>query len=210
MLNRFYLRRVLTLAAITLAALVLAACGGSSSTPGMNHGTTTATTSTAASTAASFSAADVEFAQTMIVHHQQAVQMSTLAETRAADPEVKTLAAAIKAAQQPEITTMTGWLTSWGQPTAQPGGHNMGTMPSMGTMPGMASGAEMTHLGTATGTDFDRMFARLMIAHHNGAIRMADDVLAKGTSPQAKTLAASIKQSQAAEVNQLQKIVDRL
>jgi uncharacterized protein (DUF305 family) len=96
--------------------------------------------------------ADIAFAR-MIPHHQQAVEMATLAETRASDPEIKQLAAKIKTAQAPEITTMTGWLTAWGMPTTQAGGHNMPGMSGTEGMPGMMSEAEMTQLMAATGVD---------------------------------------------------------
>jgi len=200
------LRRVLLLGIVPIAVLALNACADGSNDsgmPGMNHGST----SGSSPSSATFSMADVQFAQMMIGHHQQAVEMSTLAETRAADTEVKTLAAQIKAAQQPEITTMMGWLTGWGQPTAQAGGHNM---PGMGGMPGIMSDDEIRQLTAAKGIDFDRMFARMMIAHHNGAIQMANDVIANGSDAGIKALAQNVVTTQTAEVAHLQKILDRL
>lgn len=198
--------RVVLFAIIPLTAAVLAACGSGdgSGMPGMNHGSMSSPT---AVPGADHAASDVQFAQMMIAHHQQAVEMSTLAATRAHDPEITTLAAQIKAAQQPEIDTMTGWLNGWGQPTAQPSGHDM---PGMGAMPGMVSDTEMQQLQQSTGVDFDRMFARMMIGHHNGAIQMAKDEIASGTNPDAKTLAQQVIATQTAEVAQLQKILDRL
>jgi len=198
-------RRVLIAAVIPFTAFALAACSDSDSggMPGMDQGGMTSSTPMMSG----HGTADVEFAQMMITHHQQAVQMATLAETRAADPEIKQLAAQIKAAQQPEITMMTGWLTAWGQPTAQTGGHNM---PGMGGMPGLMSEQEMGQLEAAKGVDFDRMFARMMIAHHNGAIQMAKSVQTNGENADVKTLAATVISTQTAEVGQLQKILDRL
>ena len=116
-----------TLAAVgTVAALALAlaACGSSdgsesdgSAMPGMNHGPAHhPVLRTAPPPAAPFNDADVTFAQQMIPHHQQAIEMARLADGRAADPEVKNLAAAIEKAQDPEIDTMKGWLKSWGKP----------------------------------------------------------------------------------------------
>jgi uncharacterized protein (DUF305 family) len=199
------LRRALVGGAAATVVLVLAAgCGNGSDMGGMNHGGPSASSAPASAT---FNDADIQFAQMMIPHHQQAVEMASLADTRAADPEVKQIAAQIKAAQDPEIKTMTGWLAAWGQPTTPPGGH---TMSGMAGMPGMMSDAEMAQLKAAKGVDFDRMFARMMIAHHNGAIQMARDEQAKGKNPDAKALAATIEKTQAAEVAQLQKILDRL
>ncbi|NUO59137.1 MAG: DUF305 domain-containing protein [Hamadaea sp.] len=195
--------RVFLLGIVPMAAVALGACSdtGETGMPGMNHGTTSSASAPASGTA---NAADVEFAQMMIVHHQQAVEMATLAETRANDAEVKTLAAQIKGAQQPEIDKMTGWLTAWGRPTAAPMGHDMQSMP------GLMSDDEMKQLAAAQGTAFDKKFAQLMIAHHQGAIEMANGVLANGADPQVKTLAQAIVSAQTTEVAQLQKIVGRL
>lgn len=195
-------RYTITLAAVA-AGLGLSACSNDGM-PGMDHGNNPPAS---APVDANFTTADVEFAQVMIVHHRQAVEMADLAATHAADPEVKQLAVTIKAAQQPEIDTMTGWLTAWKQPTAQAGGHNM---PGMGSMPGMMSEQEMAALKASTGVDFDRQFTRMMIAHHNGAIQMARDVQKNGSNPDVKRLAVMIEQAQTTEVAQLQKILDRL
>jgi uncharacterized protein (DUF305 family) len=213
-MNRTMVRSALLTGAAALAALALAACGGGGM-GGMNHGGSPS--ATASSTAvATFNNADVAFAQMMIPHHQQAVAMATLAETRAQDNELKQLAAQIKAAQDPEITTMTGWLAAWGQPTtsssasSMPGMPGMSSMPGTSSMPGMMSDQDMAKLEAAKGTAFDRMFAQLMIAHHNGAIAMARDEQAKGANPQAKALAVTIEKTQTAEVAKLQQILNRL
>lgn len=205
MTHRHVLRRALV-AGVTALALA-AGCSSSGGMNGIDH-TGTAQATTTGQPGAAFNDADVQFAQMMIPHHQQAVEMATLAETRAADPEVKTLAAQIKAAQDPEIATMTGWLTSWGRPTAAPTGHGMPGMPS--GMPGMMPPQEMTKLKSSTGEAFDRMFTSMMIAHHQGAIQMAEDEQANGSNPQAKALAGQIEKTQTAEVATLQKILDRL
>jgi uncharacterized protein (DUF305 family) len=194
-------RVVLTGAAALITLVVTSACGGAG---GMDHGSQPMTSAPAG---AMHNDADVAFVQMMIPHHQQAVEMATLADTRAKDPELKSLAAKVKSAQEPEIATMTGWLTSRGLPTAQAGGHNM---PGMGSMPGMMSDEEMAELKAASGVDFDRMFARMMIAHHNGAIQMCRDATAQGSDAEIKALAATIEKDQSAEVAELQAILDRL
>ncbi|MBO4208481.1 DUF305 domain-containing protein [Micromonospora echinofusca] len=158
---------------------------------------------------ARFNGPDVMFAQMMIPHHRQAVEMSTLAETRATDPEVKQLAAQIKAAQQPEIDKMTGWLTAWGRPTAMPGTSN-GPGMHHGGMPGMMTDAEMTDLAAASGTDFDRRFLTMMVAHHKGALTMARDEISSGDNAEAKALAQAILTSQQAEIDTMNRILARL
>ncbi|MFI7130701.1 DUF305 domain-containing protein [Nonomuraea sp. NPDC050153] len=200
-----------TAAAGAVLALV-AGCGGAdsgSTGPDMAtmHSSAPATTTTAAaSPTASFNDADATFAQMMIPHHEQAVEMADLAETRASDKEVKELAAKIKAAQDPEIQTMKGWLTQWGKPLPSGGmDHGMGH-----DMPGMMSADDMKKLEAAKGAAFDRQFAELMIAHHNGAIEMARTEQSQGSNAEAKELAKTIESAQQAEVAQMRKILDRL
>lgn len=150
--------------------------------------------------------ADVAFTQGMIPHHRQAVDMSALAPTRAASPEVKDLAARISAAQGPEIEQMTGMLAAWGAP-APPAG----AMSGMGSMPmnGMLSEQQMGQLTAASGTGFDRMFLEQMTAHHRGAVQMAQTELAQGQNPQAKALAETIIAAQQAEITEMQALLNR-
>ncbi|MYS80261.1 DUF305 domain-containing protein [Embleya scabrispora] len=197
------LRRARNLAMLALAGtLLLAACGGDGKD---DRGGSAPTTPAAApgspggaGASASFSEADVMFAQMMIPHHEQAVEMAGQAPGKAADPEVKRLAAAIEAAQAPEIAMLKGWLTGWGRPLAAPTGHDMG---------GMMSAAEMAAFGKSSGVEFDRRFLELMIVHHEGAIAMARDELAKGTDPQARKLAEAIRTSQAEEVTRMKRML---
>lgn len=205
MIRTLLRRRVALTGAALLAGVVLSACGSGSdhsSMPGM--GTTTADAT------ATFSDADVTFAQQMIPHHQQAVVMAALADTRAADPRVKTLAAQIKAAQDPEIATMTGWLHAWGKaaPSASPAATEMGGMDmGGGSMPGMMSDADMTKLSAASGASFDKQFLLMMIQHHQGAISMAEDEVAGGKNPDAIALAKRIITAQQAEIDTMKKIL---
>ena len=179
---------------------------------------------------ADHNAADLSFAQQMIVHHQGAVEMADLAPTRAANQQVKDLAIKIKAAQAPEIEQMTGWLTLWGAAmststsasTTSDDGMDHGGMSGMGkegemstgatgmAMPGMMSDAQMQELTAATGADFDRLFLELMIVHHQGAIEMADTQIAEGSNPAALALAESIKTSQTAEIAEMQQLLQTL
>lgn len=212
-------RFVMHAAALTgvtlLTGVVLSACGsddagsGGHAMPGMGSATSAAPASSAA---AAFGDADVVFAQHMIPHHQQAVEMAGMAQTRAADPEVKKLAAQIKDAQGPEITTLTGWLTTWGKPVPQAsdGGMDMGGMDMGGGMPGMMSGADMAKMSKASGKDFDTMFLTMMIAHHEGAVSMAKDEVAQGKSTDAVALANQIITTQQAEITSMKAILARL
>jgi uncharacterized protein (DUF305 family) len=115
------------------------------------------------------------FAQMMIPHHQQAVQMADLATTRASSPVIKELAAQIKGAQQPEIDQMSAWLAEWGVPVLD-GEEAMSDHGDHG-MSGMLTDAELQTLADAQGAEFDRLFAEYMIKHHEGAIEMAEPVV---------------------------------
>ncbi|SCG62472.1 DUF305 domain-containing protein [Micromonospora halophytica] len=208
MLTRTIARRAALAGAAVSAVLALAACGGGDHPSDSGHGTPgTGASASAASGAAGFDDDDVMFAQMMIPHHQQAVQMSELADGRAQDPEVKQLAAQIKAAQAPEIATMTGWLTAWGRPV--PSGSPAAGHMDHG-MPGMMSDADMAKLKAASGTEFDRQFVTMMIAHHEGAITMAKEEVANGVSAEAKAMAQQIVTAQQGEIDAMNKILVRL
>jgi len=155
--------------------------------------------------------ADVAFATGMIPHHGQAITMAQMALSTSTNPKVKDLATAIKAAQDPEIQAMSGWLTGWAQPVpAATGGHDMSQMGSttsstsgsstMGGMGGMMTDQEMEQLSKATGAAFDRMWLQMMVKHHQGAVAMSQTELATGTNPDAKQLAQAIIDSQTKEI----------
>ena len=143
---------------------------------------------------------DVSFSEMMVPHHQQAIEMATLAETRAESQEVKDLASAIKAAQDPEIQTMLGWLESWDEDGTS---HEM----SHDEMPGMVDDKTMGDLGKATGAEFDRQFLTAMIAHHDGAIAMAESEKSDGVHKGSLRLADAIIKTQNAEIKQMQKLL---
>ena len=190
-------RTRLTVVAVAALGLLLAGCGGSHDMDDMGMASPSSTTGA--------SAADAMFAQMMIPHHEQAVEMSTLAETRASSPEIKELAAEIKAAQQPEIDQMTAWLEEWGMPVmsgmdamGEHGGHGMS---------GMLTDDQLAELEAASGPEFDRLFAEFMILHHEGAIDMAEDVV-DSKDPRVAALAQAILTTQAEEIAQMRAFLD--
>jgi uncharacterized protein (DUF305 family) len=190
---------------IPVAAFTLTACGGdkaSGSMPGHSMSTNAAPATTAAN---QHNHQDVMFVQGMIPHHQQAVDMARLAESRASMPEVKELAGAIRSAQVSEITQMKGWLTAWGasMPSSDMHmGHDMGD--------GMMSAEEMKKLEGLSGKQFDKAFLTMMIKHHQGAITMAKAEQANGMSAEAKNLAAKILTSQSAEIARMQGLLKKM
>jgi uncharacterized protein (DUF305 family) len=203
-MTRTLVRRLAVAGTALVAGFALTACGGDSGGHGTMPGMSTGGAAPTGSTGAAFNEADTAFVGHMIVHHQQAVEMSTLAETRAGNAEVKKLSAQIKAAQAPEIETMGGWLKSWGQPAAQEMemGHD--------AMPGMMSDKDMKALEGMSGTEFDKEFLKMMIAHHEGAIEMAKEETSGGASAEAKALAAQIGTTQQAEIDSMKQLLDSL
>jgi uncharacterized protein (DUF305 family) len=205
--NRSLIRRTALGATAAAATLVLAACSSSNGMAGMDHGTGSGASASATATASAgaHNAADTGFAQQMISHHRQAIEMADLAATRASSSDVKALATKIKGEQDPEIATMSGWLTSWGEKVPQ----EMKGMDMSSDMPGMMSSADMTQLQKAKGTGFDTMFLEMMVKHHQGAIVMAQTEKAKGTYGPAKKLADSVITAQSTEIKQMNKLLGK-
>lgn len=180
------------------ATLFLVACGSSSSDSNTN-----ATQVESSASANDANDADVMFAQMMIPHHEQAIEMSDMAldPTTQASKEVVDLATQIKAAQDPEIKQMKDLLTTWGQSLTADSDMDHGSK-----MGGMLSMDDMEKLGSLKGPDFDYFWAQSMIAHHEGAIDMAEVVLDDGANGEALTLANKIVSAQATEIDILKAI----
>jgi uncharacterized protein (DUF305 family) len=203
--TRTLVRRAALVATATTAALVLAACGA-------DNGSDTASgakTSPSASTDA-HNAQDVSFAQGMIPHHQQALEMAELAADRASSAQVKDLAARIREAQDPEIATMSGWLKAWGEdvPSAAPGMDHSGHSGGSG-MAGMMDQEDMDKLSKASGKDFDTLFLTLMVEHHEGAVEMAETEKAKGRYAPATELADAVITAQTTEIEEMNKLLGK-
>ncbi|KPM24392.1 hypothetical protein AAJ72_01045 [Citromicrobium sp. RCC1885] len=127
-----------------------------------------------------FAPADARFMQMMIPHHQQATEMTQLVDGRTSNPDIVKIAGRIDAGQGDEIAFMRDWLSSRGLPaTMQHTAANMGGMTHAEHMAamGMATPEQMKRLASLQGTAFDALFLELMIRHHQGAIRMVDDLL---------------------------------
>ncbi|MFD3324388.1 DUF305 domain-containing protein [Streptomyces sp. NPDC058701] len=208
-MNQNLIRRTALVAAAGAASLVLAACGAGDDTSAGHNGHSPASPPASSSAPASpgqHNAADVAFATGMIPHHRQAIEMADLAATRAESPAVKKLADEIEKAQDPEIKTLSGWLTSWGEqvPAEDAMDHSV-----HGTDGGMMTPEEMDNLMKASGKAFDTAFMQLMIKHHEGAVAMAKAEKADGSSAEAKTMADAIITSQTAEITTMKALLGK-
>ncbi|HXV85826.1 MAG TPA: DUF305 domain-containing protein [Gemmatimonadales bacterium] len=169
------------LAAPTLMAVGLAACASSGTPAPVVILPAGAASSPAAVARADqgrppYTRADADFMSGMISHHAQAVLMAGWAPSHGASASVRALCERIVVAQKDEIATMQRWLRERGEPVpeADPRGHLMPGMDHHMLMPGMLTPEQMTQLDAARGAEFDLLFLRFMIQHHEGALTMVE------------------------------------
>ena len=144
-----------------------------------------------------YSADDIAFAEMMIPHQEQAIEMSEIALTNTTNPDVLQLAQEIKDAQSPEIELMMSWT---GVKASTHAGH---------MMDGMLSQDELSDLRQAKDKNFDLLFLKGMIRHHEGAIEMAQDVADSGNKEVAD-LSASIITAQESEISKMNELLTKL
>ena len=156
---------------------------------------------------ANYTVADVEFMQGMIAHHAQAIYMSRMAEAHKANARVIKLSIKIDQSQVAEIRIMQDWLRSNGQ--AAPDTSSWRTM----TMPGMLTKAQLDELDKATGVAFDRAFLELMIQHHEGALKMVEDLFKAprgGQEVDVNVFANDVVTVQTAEIGTMRHMLSQL
>jgi uncharacterized protein (DUF305 family) len=152
----------------------------------------------------SFSSADVIFMQEMIIHHQQALEMSILASDRTNNESVLDLAERIKVSQDDEMLFMSDWLIERSKTAPDlehkhhhHTGHNM---------MGMATSDQMRELRSSKGTEFDRLYLTLMIKHHDGAVKMVEHLRDQPGSAYDASLdefVSDVENDQAAEIERM-------
>ncbi|KAB8193194.1 DUF305 domain-containing protein [Nonomuraea phyllanthi] len=167
---------------------------GRTATPGERVGQTPAPTV----------AADVRFAEAMIPHHRQALEMTALVDDRTTTATIRSFARQITAAQTPEIRTMTGWLAELGR--RPPAAHEHEDQQAAAY--GMATTEQLNALRAARGTAFDRMFLQLMTRHHEGAVKMAGEELAAGRDQRMRLLAKDVYSGQSIEIARMRKVLE--
>lgn len=209
-----------TYTATILVSVLLTACAGGNQTTNMNHAGHNMNTNGSAnsigmdhnsmghgnsadhakmksSPGATSAPYDLQFLDTMTAHHQGAVEMAMLAETRAEHSELKELAASIIYDQEKEIGKMSEWRDRWFADKAK-----AINMEFSGMSHGM-TGMDLTKLKSLKGNEFDIEFLKQMIPHHEGAIEMAKDVRKQDANAELKQLAADIITAQEAEIKQM-------
>ena len=153
---------------------------------------------------AQYTVADVHFMQGMIAHHAQAIFMSRMALTHGATDRVLRFAHKIDLSQQSEINLMQDWLIRNHQmaPDTSSWRHVM--------MTGMLTTQQLATLDAARGADFDQQFLTLMIQHHQGALKMVDDLLASPMAAQdvdVSVFANDVTAVQTAEIGAMQQML---
>jgi uncharacterized protein (DUF305 family) len=206
--------------------LMLFAAGCSNAQDSQETSTSAANSPAGSESATVHNTADVDFVTGMIPHHEQAVEMSDLVLAQpdpspGSDEAVRALAQQIADAQAPEVEQMKTWLEDWGMSsdtaTGDGGmdmdGHDMAGHGSGGgemdgaEMNGMMTESQMNELSQATGAELDQLYLELMIAHHEGAIEMAQTELKDGKNPAALQLAQGVIDTQQAEIEQMQALL---
>ena len=198
-------RHPATVVSILTLATVLAACGETDQqepdAPGhAEH--------SAEEFSGEFNDADVEYVSGMIVHHEQAVEMSDILLAKDdVDTNVVSLAEDIRDAQQPEIDQMVTWLQAWGH---EPDDNHSGHGDHGAAHEGMMGEEDIAELEATEGKEASRLFLEQMIVHHEGAVSMAEDHLANGENPEALELSEEIISVQQAEIEQMEDLLEKV
>ncbi|MGE0220893.1 DUF305 domain-containing protein, partial [Mycolicibacterium sp.] len=193
--------------AATLTALAvvvaLAACGSGEERSDAAPQTTD--TPVISGEPAGYNSEDLSFVTSMIPHHEQAIALSKLVPGRSDNPELVTLADQIAATQQPEINIMRVFLVQWNENpetnTDDHTGHEQ-------SMPGMVDDATMARLESLQGAEFDTLWLQSMIAHHEGAVQMAEAEVERGENVDAIAIARTMVSAQEAEIGQMKQMLE--
>src|SRR5437868_5074087 len=179
-----------------------------------------ATAVASAQQAPHYTAADVRFMQGMIGHHAQALVMVALIPDRTSRADIRALGERIRVSQTDEIKLMQQWLRERNQSVPDAAAqhqHQMMDMPGMAMsdtlMPGMLTAEQLAELGKARGADFDKLFLKDMIQHHEGALAMVATLLGttgSGQEPEVFRFAAEVDSDQRAEIARMGALLDRL
>jgi uncharacterized protein (DUF305 family) len=176
---------------------------------------TTLPSTTSAAPLGTPSDADISFMRGMIMHHGQAVEMTTLMSSRTQNQDLLSLGKRISISQTDEMGFMKRWLADRGIPISDSKMDDMAGMPgmehmdhmhmnSMPAMPGMLTTQQMEALRKATGPQFDYLFLTGMIQHHTGALTMVKtlyDTAGAGQDPVLFDFTSDVDNTQQAEID---------
>lgn len=194
-----------TVVSVLTLATVLAACGETGQQEADEPGHAE---HSAEEVSGEFNDADVEYVSGMIVHHEQAVEMSDILLAKDdVDSDVVSLAEDIRDAQQPEIDQMTSWLHAWGH---EPDDDHSGHGDHGAAHEGMMGEEDIAELEAAEGDQAAQLFLEQMIIHHEGAVSMAEDHLANGENPEALELSEEIISVQQAEIEHMEDLLENV
>ncbi|MFC7330011.1 DUF305 domain-containing protein [Marinactinospora rubrisoli] len=167
--------------------------------------------------------ADVEYVLKMIEHHNQALEMTELVPDRVDSGDIELIAERITTAQGPEIEVMESWLETnvFGPARENPNHQNYCGLQDEEShhggdcvpvdhsdMPGMATEEQLAELEAAEGAEFDELFVELMTTHHEGAITMAEEVIAEGENVTVNQLASDVLSEQRVEIERMRTALD--
>ncbi len=200
--------RTTALAAASVLALGAVAACGSEEAAGPAQATSTAPNGDVVGDA------DVTFATEMIPHHAQALVLVDTTLGRELDPALLEVLEGIRGSQSLEIQTLSGWLTSWGEPVPETArdhanAHGGGEVDAGHDMPGMVSAPDLASLERARGAAYEELLLELMLAHHEGAIEMARAEISDGAHQPAVDLARQIAGAQQREIATMEKLLDK-
>ena len=159
---------------------------------------------------ASWNKADQKFVQEMIPHHEQAVVMSEMVGNVEVSTETATLASEIMGAQASEIELMQGFLNEWGVESDPNSDPHAGHMMSGDESHGMMTDEELAELKDSSRANFEKMWLIMMLAHHKGAVKMAETVIADGRDDRVKNLAQTIVREQQKEIELINTLLANL
>ncbi len=188
-----------------LAVIAAAACGTATRQGASEH----------VVAPASYTAADVHFMGGMIGHHAQAVLMAGWAPSHAASAAVRALCERIVVGQRDEIVLMQRWLRDRHEtvPEVDTSRHSMPGMDHASLMPGMLTAEQLAQLDSSRGPEFDRLFLKFMIQHHQGAITMVNQLFGSqggGEEEIVYRFASDVYADQTTEIDRMTRMLDVL
>jgi uncharacterized protein (DUF305 family) len=200
MKNNRLVNTLLAIIAVLLAAILATVVlkDGNSMEETMGHDMGSHSSESSDSSSTGFTGADTMFLQMMIPHHQQAVDISEIALKVSKNTELLALAKIILRDQKSEILEMRSWLQLAG--SSEDMGH------SMKNMGGMLGEEELKALDEATGKEFDVLWLKGMIGHHDGAIHMSE-MIRDANNPEIKAFGEKIVKDQSAQIAQMKKML---